>query len=47
MNKIKIIDSTTISSFIKEHYPTHNPELDTRPIDEILEEIHRKLKKYV
>ncbi len=46
MDKIQIIDSTTINSFIQRHYPTYDSEADDRPIREVLDEIHRKLKKY-
>ena len=46
MDKVQIIDSTTIYSFIRIHYPTYDSEVDDRPITKVLNEIHRKLKKY-
>ena len=44
-DRIQIIDSTTIHSFLKMHYPTYDPELDTRSLSEIFKEIHKKLQK--
>lgn len=44
--KFEIIDSTTIHSFLKMHYPTYDVDVDDRPIREVMDEIRRKLKKY-
>lgn len=46
MAKIQIIDSTTVYSVIEKYYPTYDPDVDDRPITEVLGEIHKKLKKY-
>lgn len=40
------IHSTTIHSFLKMHYPAYDGEVDDRPIREVMDEIHKKLKKY-
>ncbi len=45
-DRIQIIDSTTIHSFVKDNYPTYDGDVDDRPIREVLDEIHKKLKKY-
>ncbi len=44
MDKVQMTDSTTICSFTEENYPTYDGFVDDRPIHEVLDEIHRKLK---
>lgn len=46
MDKIQIIDSTNVYSVIERYYPTYDPHVDDRPITEVLDEIHEKLRKY-
>jgi len=46
MDKIQIIDSTNVYSVIDRYYPTYDPDVDDRPITEVLDEIHKKLRKY-